>query len=105
MLFDRVTDGQRDDGTGKFERLDHADRKTRICKVVADIFHATFLKIIGSALALDATCARISRPIASRLATSRPAGNEGGANARLPAAIIMMTRLWIRTPTIWSYHS
>ncbi len=47
MLFDRVTGIQLDDGNGGFVRLDYSDNNPRTYKVVADIYHATFLKVIG----------------------------------------------------------
>jgi 5'-nucleotidase len=47
MLFDRVTDIQIGDGNGGFVRVDFSDGNTKNYRVVANIYNATFLKVIG----------------------------------------------------------
>ncbi|MDU8928907.1 bifunctional UDP-sugar hydrolase/5'-nucleotidase [Alisedimentitalea sp. MJ-SS2] len=48
MLFDRVTAIALDDGEGRFVPLDYSPSNTETYKVVASLYHATFLKVIGS---------------------------------------------------------
>ena len=47
MIFDRVTDIWLGDEENGFQRLDYSDSNRTLVRITADIYNATFLKVIG----------------------------------------------------------